>query len=104
MFPISPVGSHPAAKHANQSGDLKFTPSFSVSTGLLQICLGQNLTKRWEGGCQWGGQRQSSNPPERVVNFSVYAIITSANEASGVVLTRPLRSTKHMWRRVTNAD
>lgn len=99
MFPISLVGSHPAAKRANQSGDLKFTPSCSVSTGPLQIRLGQSRTKR-----EWGGQRQSSNPPERVVNFSVYAIITSANEASGVVLTRPVRSTEHMWRGVTNAD
>lgn len=109
MFPISPVreSSSSQTRKSIRGPEVYTEPQCFHRTS--PNLLGPESNKAFRGGGiggagGGGGQRESRNSPERVVNFSVYAIITSANEASATVLTSPLRSTEHMWRRVTNAD
>lgn len=106
MFPISPVreSSSSQTRKSIRGPEVYTEPQCFHRTSPNLLGPESNKAFRGGGSAERGGQHESRNPPERVVNFSVYAIITSANEASATVLTSPLRSTEHMWRRVTNAD
>lgn len=104
MFPISPVqeSSSSQTRKSIRGPEVYTEPQRFHRTS--PNLLGPESNEAFKGRGRGVGQHESINPPERVVNFSVYAIITSANEALAAVLTSPRRSTEHMWRRVTNTD
>lgn len=59
----------------------KFTPARNVSTA--------DHIFPWSEPNKAAGSVGEQKPSERAVNFSVYAIITAANEAPDLALTTP---------------
>lgn len=107
MFPISPVreSSSSQTRKSIRGPEVYTEPQCFHRTSPNLLGPESNKAFRLGGiGGAGGVSARAETLLERVVNFSVYAIITSANEASATVLTSPLRSTEHMWRRATNAD